>query len=220
MEVDNSSGGQCWAITDRWGPLSGKMLHTSYGACSLMYVMLQKVGGSYNAAVVEMPFLFRSGIMRARVNPKDGQVYVVGLRGWQTKAQDVGCIERVRWTGRKACLVNGVLFQPGKIRIQFSAPADPQTLKDPKSYKLTEWNYIWSRHYGSPHMSPSEPTKVGHDTVAFAVESISDDGREVVLSVPDLQPVHQMRIRIDGRAADGTPLRQVIYATINVVAAK
>jgi hypothetical protein len=90
MNIDNSSGGQCWA-GDKWGPLSGKLLHTSDGTCSLMYAMTQKVGATWNAAVVQMPLLFRSGIMRARVNPKDGQVYVVGLRGWQTLAQDVGC---------------------------------------------------------------------------------------------------------------------------------
>jgi hypothetical protein len=219
MGVDNSSGGQCWAITDKWGPLSGKMLHTSYGACSLMYVMPQKVGGAYNAAVVEMPFVFRSGIMRARVNPKDGQVYVAGLRGWQTRAEDVGSIERVRWTGNKACLVTNVVFQPGKIRIQFNEPVDAVTLKDPNSYKLTQWNYIWSRHYGSPHMSAAQPTKVGHDTVTFAIDAISNDHHEVVLSVPELQPVHQMRIRVNLRGADGKPLAQTIYATINVVAA-
>jgi hypothetical protein len=212
MDVDNSSGGQCWATTDQWGPLNGKLLHTSYGACSLMYALTQKVGATHNAAVIEMPFLFRSGIMRARVNPKDGQVYVVGLRGWQTKAQDVGCVERVRWTGKPACLVTNVEFHRGIIRIQFSAPVDPETLKDPKSYKLTQWNYIWSRQYGSPHMSAAEPMKVGHDTVEFTVQAVSKDNREVVLSVPELQPVHQIRIRVEG-----TTVRQVIYATINAV---
>jgi hypothetical protein len=217
MDVDNSSGGQCWATTDKWGALSGKLLHTSYGACSLMYVLTQKVGASYNAAVAELPFLFRSGVMRARVNPKDGQVYVCGLRGWQTKAQDVGCVERVRWTGQKRSLVTGVEFLPGKVRIRFSEPVDPQSLKDPKSYKLTQWNYIWSHYYGSPHMSAVEPTKVGHNTVAFAVESIRNDHREVVLAVPELQPVHQMRLRVDVRGADGVQLRQVLYATINAV---
>src|SRR5262249_22428453 len=152
---------------------------TSYGTCELMYAITQKVGEAWNAAVVEMPVQFRSGVMRARVNPKDGQVYVVGLRGWQTKAEDVGCVERVRYTGAKGCLVTDVKLEKDRILIDFSEPIDAASALAPKgkTIQLDQWNYIWSRNYGSPHMSPSEPTKAGHDPVELQGVGLPNQGR-------------------------------------------
>ncbi|MFY8199675.1 MAG: DUF6797 domain-containing protein, partial [Pirellula staleyi] len=43
QEFDNSSGGQIWVDDDRWGPLSGRLLHTSFGKGWLSYLMIQKV---------------------------------------------------------------------------------------------------------------------------------------------------------------------------------
>jgi hypothetical protein len=220
MSVDNSSGGQCWATSDKWGPLSGKLLHTSYGTCELMYCMTQKVEGTWNAAVVEFPFVFKSGIMRARVNPADGQVYVVGLRGWQTRAVDVGCVERVRYTGVKACLVTNVTVSKNRIALDFSEPIDEASAMGPKdkAIKVDQWNYIWSRNYGSPHMAPSEPTKAAHDVVPLKGLGFPNKGKTLYLMLEnELQPVHQLRIRLDLRAADGTQVRQTVYLTINGV---
>ncbi|MEO6036052.1 MAG: DUF6797 domain-containing protein, partial [Verrucomicrobiota bacterium] len=50
--VDNSSGGQVWVTSDKWGPFKGKMLHTSYGTCSLFEVMAETVEGQAQAGVV------------------------------------------------------------------------------------------------------------------------------------------------------------------------
>ena len=42
--VDNSSGAPFWAVTDKWGPLSGQLLFTSYGRCALFATLRHKVG--------------------------------------------------------------------------------------------------------------------------------------------------------------------------------
>ena len=39
--------------------------------------------------------------MRARFNAADGQLYVCGLKGWQTRATKDGIFQRVRYTGKK-----------------------------------------------------------------------------------------------------------------------
>ena len=84
MKIDNSSGGQAWATGDRWGPLGGQFLHTSYGRGTLFLVMTEDTEGVKQGGVVQFPLKFDSGIMRARFNPRDGQLWVCGLRGWQT----------------------------------------------------------------------------------------------------------------------------------------
>ncbi len=64
----------------RWGPLKGAFLHTSYGASSLYLVMPEIVNEKLQGATYKFPLKFASGIMRARFNPKDGQLYVCGLK--------------------------------------------------------------------------------------------------------------------------------------------
>ncbi|MEO6035568.1 MAG: DUF6797 domain-containing protein, partial [Verrucomicrobiota bacterium] len=84
QNMDNSSGGQVWAPGKKWGPLSDHLLFMSYGKCTLFEVMPEVVDGTRQASMVQLPLKFNSGLMRGRVNPRDGQVYLSGLRGWQT----------------------------------------------------------------------------------------------------------------------------------------
>ena len=54
QDFDNSSGGQLWVDDPRWGPLSGRLLHTSFGKGWLYYMMLQEVDGHDQAAIVRL----------------------------------------------------------------------------------------------------------------------------------------------------------------------
>jgi len=92
QNMDNSSGGQVWATGDKRGPLTDHMLFMSYGKGTLFEVMTEEVEGVTQAGMVRLPFKFPTGVMRGRVNPKDGQVYVCGLRGWQNGRREGGRI--------------------------------------------------------------------------------------------------------------------------------
>ena len=70
--VDNSSGGQVWVTSNRWGPFQGDLLHTSYGACALFKVFYEHVGDEVQGGVVKFPLKFITGIMRGRFNQRDG----------------------------------------------------------------------------------------------------------------------------------------------------
>lgn len=60
--VDNSSGAPFWAVTEKWGPLSGKLLFTSYGCCALFATLRHKVGDLEQPAMVPLSLRFDSGI--------------------------------------------------------------------------------------------------------------------------------------------------------------
>ena len=98
--VDNSNGGQVWVTSKRWGPFQGEMLHLSYGQSALYLVLKQKCGDLIQGGVVRIPVRPTSSAMRGRFNKRDGQLYVAGLRGWQTNAAREGGLDRVRYTGR------------------------------------------------------------------------------------------------------------------------
>ncbi len=78
----------------------GELLHLSYGKCKLFHVLTDEAGGVAQGGVVQFPLSFASGVMRGRFHPQDGQLYVAGLKGWQTDAARDGCLQRVRYTGR------------------------------------------------------------------------------------------------------------------------
>src|SRR5262249_43915812 len=98
--ADNSSGGQVFVTSDRWGPLQGKMIHFSYGAAAHFLLLRDEVDGQPQGAAVPLPGEFLSGVHRGRFHPKDGQLYVTGMDGWGSYAQADGCFQRIRYTGK------------------------------------------------------------------------------------------------------------------------
>ena len=160
--VDNSSGGQVWVTSNKWGPLEGSLLHFSYGTSSIFLVLRDAAKSTLQGGVVRIPLQFRSGIMRARFNPKDGNLYVCGMRGWQTTGLKWGCFQRVRYTGGPLYLPTGFSVKPNTILLTFASPLDEKSI-DVDDISVTAWNYKWSSAYGSAHYKPSQPGKEGED---------------------------------------------------------
>ncbi|RUL86960.1 LamG-like jellyroll fold domain-containing protein [Tautonia sociabilis] len=217
--ADNSSGGQVWVTSNRWGDYHrGGMLHLSWGRCTLHAVLQDEVDGVPQAATVRFPGLtFRSGSAEAAFSPADGQLYVVGLNGWQTGAVADGSFQRVRATGRSVAMPSAFQAFEDGLKLTFSVPIDPQTAADPRRYRAERWNYRWSGTYGSFHYSPSDPSRIGHDPVPITAAEPLPDGRGVFLRVPDLAPVDQLWLATDLLDADGSPLRFDLYATLHAL---
>ncbi|MEM7391981.1 MAG: DUF6797 domain-containing protein, partial [Verrucomicrobiota bacterium] len=123
-KVDNSCGGQTWIPHDNWGLGKGRMLHLSYGKCQLLSVLQERVGDIDQGGVVVFPFKFTSGAMRPRFSPKDGHLYISGLKGWQTSGVKDGCFERVRYTGRTFVMPVGLNVHRNGIKITFNRKLD------------------------------------------------------------------------------------------------
>ena len=216
--IDNSSGGQVWVTSDKWGPFQGELLHTSYGQSSLFKVLYEDAGGGdVQGGVVRFPLSFESGIMRGRFNPKDGQLYVTGLRGWQTNAVKDACFQRVRYTGKAANMPSGLAVKENGIEVAFTDALDPETANDVESYGVEQWNYVWSGAYGSPEVSPADPAKQEHEPVEVKSAKLSDDGKRVFLEIPGIRPVMQMKIQLNLDGADGEEVSWVIHNTVNRV---
>src|ERR1044072_1262353 len=98
------------------------MLHLSYGHCSMLLVLQEEVDGQAQGGVVPLPGRFLSGVMRGAFNPHDGQLYVTGLRGWQTSAARDGCFQRVRCRPEKLDLPLALHALTNALRITFAQP--------------------------------------------------------------------------------------------------
>jgi hypothetical protein len=229
-QADNSSGGQVWVTSKQWGPFFGDMLHLSYGGVALFKVMQDPVGQSVNGAAVEFPLRFESGIMRGRFNEKDGQLYVAGLRVWQSAGAKDGALHRVRYTGKPVAMPREFHVKPNGLEITFTTALDAKEAADAGNYALDQWNYRWTKDYGSKWYSPLDPEKVlGEKSQAAAkgedleIKSakVSADGKTVFLEIPDLKPVMSLRVRYNLLTKEGRDLDTTeIFATISAVPAK
>jgi hypothetical protein len=172
------------------------------------------VDGTRQGAMIQFPLTFRSGLMRARVNPHDGQVYLAGLKGWQTAATRDGGFYRVRYTGKAVRIPNAFHANRQGVRVSFTAPVDPKTAADPENYSGERWNYIYTGAYGSPEVSVDDPKREKHDRLEIRSARVLPDGKSVFLEVTDMKPCDQIKIKYNINAADGGAMSQEIYGTI------
>ncbi|HEV7282983.1 MAG TPA: GDSL-type esterase/lipase family protein [Pirellulaceae bacterium] len=211
--LDNSSGGQTYIDSERWGPLRGNALHFSFGACTYFLVLRDEVRGQLQGAVVPLPGEFRSGVHRGRFSPKDGQLYVSGMQGWGTYAIEDGCFERVRYTGAPAQLPVGIHVHQNGVLVRFAEPLDPAVASDAASHFAQSWNYRYGPAYGSPEFSSRHRGMRGHDVVKITSAQVLDDGTTLFLELPELQPVNQLHLRLQSN--EGT--FHDLFATVNAL---
>ena len=214
MNMDNSSGGQVWVTSSKWGPLKDHLLFMSYGKCTLFEVMFHDMGVNKQAAMVQLPLKFYSGVMRGRFNPKDGQLYVCGLKGWQSSATRDGGFYRVRYTGQAAQLPVAFRAIADGMSVTFSQPLDAKSAGDAGNFAAERWNYNWTGGYGSPEVSVDDPSKNKHDKLEVTGAKLQADGKTVVLTIKDMKPADQLKLKFNLDAADGSEVAQEIYATV------
>ena len=87
--------------------------------------------------VVKIPVRPTSSAMRGKFNRKDGQLYVAGLKGWQSNAGREGGLDRVRYTGRPVSMPSSLKVRDGGIEIGFTQKLDQELAEDPESFNLS-----------------------------------------------------------------------------------
>ncbi len=214
MRWDNSSGGQVYVTGDKWGPWKGSPLFMSYGKCLLYGVLTDEIDGTIQAAMTPFNLRFQSGVMRARFNPKDGQLYTCGLKGWQNSASRDGGFYRVRYTGKPVRNpVKAHVAQNG-IQLTFATALDPKSVVDASGFSAELWNYRYSGAYGSPELSVKTPGKTAHDKLEVKAARLSTDGKTLFLEIDGLEKADQWSVKYAVNSVDGTEVRSEIIGTI------
>jgi glucose/arabinose dehydrogenase len=217
--VDNSGGGQVWVTTDKWGPFQGELLHMSYGKSALYLVLKENKGGQMQGGVVKFPLKFTSSAMRARVNTRDGQIYVAGLKGWQTNAAKNGGFDRVRYTGKPVFMPSGLKVKSNGVEISFTQKLDPELANDADSFSVKGSDILWSHAYGSGNKGIGErPGQAkGPGNIKVTSAKLLADGNTIFVTIENMQPIHQMEIKMDLEDTKGNELRTTIYNTVHVL---
>ncbi len=212
--IDNSSGDIAFLPSDdRLGPLSARMIGTSFGYCEHYLVLREEVGDGVQGGVVPLPGEFLSGAHRLRFNPADGHIYVAGTDGWQSYARENGSLQRLRYTGGDLLLPRAVETRENGFIVRFDVEIDPASLADNRVF-AQQWNYLYSAAYGSPEFSVKQPGTQGHDPVEVSSWHLIEDRRSVFIEIPQLHPVMQFHLYLELKTADGAPLVTDLYYSI------
>ena len=220
LVVDNSAGGEAWVPEGKWGPLSGELLHFSYGLCTASLIIKEQVGGVWQGGAVAMPLpRFLSGICRGhfRTDGKgaDGHLYVCGLDGWSSAAVRDGCLQRVRYLDNPLGIMTELHVHENGLELVFPEPINPELASRADRYAVSMWNYRWTKDYGSEDYSVADPAKEGRDKLKVTGAEVSSDGRRVFITVEGLQPVMQLRVQAGLLSAEGKKLIVDYYGTIH-----
>lgn len=213
-KVDRSPAEQLWVPNDRWGPLRGSMISTSYGTGQIFVIPYEVVDGLPQGAAVALPLLFPTGIMRARFHPADGQLYACGLVGWSSNCARPGGFYRVRYTGKPLRVPTKVHVAKDALELTFPEALDRAAAEDVESWTARQWNYRWTGNYGSKDYRVSEPDRQGADPVEIRSAELRGD-RTVVLRIPGPGPVMTMEISFSLKGGDGVAFKNRLWLTIN-----
>ncbi len=208
--VNPSGATQTWLLGTRLGPVDGELIHVGYNRPELFRVILNTRFARPQAAIMSFSREFDFGPLNAKVNPADGQLYVVGFQVWGTTAKQLSGLARLRYTGKPRVLLKEVTPMDKGLLLRFNAPLDPALATDPASYSAERWNYKRSAEYGSPHLKLDGSP--GQEFLTASSAYLSRDGRSVFVGIPDMRAgVHQMRIGWGLKSRDGLPANNTAY---------
>jgi len=205
---DRSPGELLWVDSPRWGPLEGQLLNLSYGNGQVYVVPHEKVDGLAQGGMCALPIdLFPTGVMRGRFHPGDGQLYLAGMFAWAGNQTDPGGFYRLRYTGEPVHLPVEIHATRAGLELGFSGKLDPERAADPANYRVKAWDLKRTKNYGSPHLNER----------AWEVRAVrvADEGRRVLLELPEIAPTWGMEVRYDLRSAQGEAISGVIHNTIH-----
>jgi len=212
--IDNSTGGFVAADSEKWGPLNGHTIGLSYGYATHYLILRDDSTQRAQGAVVPLEGDFLSGIMRGAFSPVDGQLYVTGIDGWGDYAVRDGCFERIRYTGQPLRKPVGYQVHENGLRLDFSVALENSESIKPENFFVHQWDYEYSKAYGSPEYSKRQPDSLGHDVLSVRSVIRLNGGKSLFLEIPEIETVMQMHVRMHLLSEDGVAFKTDIFPTV------
>jgi hypothetical protein len=196
---NSASGIACDTTGGKFGPFQRQIFVSDQSFSVVNRCFLEKVKGRFQGAC----FAFRSGWGSGNVPElmtPDGSLFVGGTnRGWGSRGNLQGAIERCVWTGKVPFEVLEMRAKPDGFEFVFTKPVDRATVENVASYKARTFTYIYQAAYGSPEVDLTTP-------VVKSVK-VSEDGLRARMVIDRLVVGNIHEFKLSGvRSAEGAPL--------------
>lgn len=207
---DRSPAELLWVKDAKWGPLNGSLLSFSYGYGKVFVVLHEKIGDGMQGGMCELPLpQFPTGLIRGRFHKTDGQLYTCGMFAWAGNQQQPGGLYRIRYTGKAMNLPLKLKATAHKLSLTFSEEMSRESVSNLKNYAIKVWDLKRTKNYGSKH----------YNERYWAVEktTLSQDGKTIEITIPQLAPTWCMEILYKIRNKTGEEVRGKIHNTIHEI---
>lgn len=212
-EIDQSGAGEAWVTGDRMGFGGDALIHLSYGRPGVFRVYVDSTATGAQGAIVSLTDGFTAPLLKAAMRPQDGQLYLTGFQIWGSNAKEVSTFARLRYTGQPSTIPLSVNAGLQGVLIRFATPLDRASATNVVGYDVQRWNYKRTENYGSGHFKVDG--SAGQDRLQVASANLSEDGKSLLLVLPDMRPVHQLQLAYDLRSASGAPVADTLFLTVN-----
>lgn len=213
--IEPSSIGQTWVMSDKMGPLNGQLLHMSFGRPGVFKILIDTVGSSLQGGLIYIPAHYPTPVSKATVRNKDGYVYVTGFNLWGSASKGISSLLRLRYTGQTDLLP--IAFEAGQqgIILRFDAQLDETDVANIGHFLVKRYNYLRTEEYGSGHFRLDGSP--GEEIIPVLATHLSDDGKSVLLVVPNMVPVEQIEVEYNISSIEGQKIEGTFALTLHVV---
>ena len=191
--VNQSGASQVWLRDAKMGPLNDSLIHIGYNRPEIFKVYFEKENGEViQGGVAPITHQFASGLLKGKVHPVDGSLWLTGFKIWGTSAEQISGLYRVTPSGAPIWTPENVQSAERGVLLRFHQPVDPTIASSLASYSVDRWNYKRTHNYGSGHYKlDGEP---GQETLRVASVKISRDKRSLFLGIPGMKLSHSLRV--------------------------
>lgn len=173
------------------GPFAGQMLFGDVTYGGLQRADLEKVDGEYQGAVFRHTQGLEAGISRISTGP-DGAIYAGGLGAdgnWGQEGKLRFGLQKLTPNGQSAFDIKTMRATRDGFELTYTKPLSEETAAKLTSgaYSVEQWRYVPTPAYGGP--------KADEETLPVTAARLSDDRREVRLTIPGLKTDRVVHVR-------------------------
>jgi hypothetical protein len=179
------SPGQPLLLTE--GAFQGQMVVGDYVVRNLSRIFLEKVNGEFQGALFPFTGGLASGALRL-LKDEQGAIYIGEMtiesyEAWYVSAENrpaPGALEKLAPKPVATSFeMLAIRAKESGFEIEFTKPV-AAAAADPASYRIRQWRLESTSNYGSD--------KLELETLVATVSGLSEDGRKVALTIPQLKP--------------------------------
>lgn len=189
--INPSGASQVWLKgAAQMGELNGSLIHLGYNRPEIFKILLS--GDRTQATVVPLLSGFPAGILKGRVHPLDGRLYVSGFEIWGTSGERVSGLFRIRPGGTQSFIPKEIRATKRGVLLVFGEQLSEELAPDITRYSVDRWNYEQSHHYGSGNFRLDGTP--GQKSVPVSSAILSQDRKSLFLGLPGMEPSHSLRV--------------------------
>ncbi|WP_158969231.1 hypothetical protein [Paraglaciecola sp. L3A3] len=201
LEVANSPGNPAWDTTKgQFGPFAGQIFIGDQTQSNIFRVLLDKVNGVYQGAVINFMNGFQSGNIRNEFDIK-GQLWVgQTARGWGAAGGKPFGLQKVVWDGTTPFELHNIKLTKTGFTLTFTDKVDVNSVSL-DSFSAQQWNYHYSGNYGSPKMNLEavKPSKVSlsADKLTVTIDMPLTADKLVQIDFPGLKDINGRNVGVE-----------------------